>query len=116
MILNTVAADHQVTSYLPLLRTNGTIVQLGLVNEPHQLPQLPLIFNRVSVAGCLIGGTPNTQEMLEFCAKHNVLPDCEEVVASQIEEVYKKLVSSNADGVRYVINIKKSLEQKDFVP
>jgi uncharacterized zinc-type alcohol dehydrogenase-like protein len=82
LIINTVSAKHEVAHYLSLLRTNGTIVQLGLVPEPHTLPQLPLIFSRKSVAGSLIGGIKATEECLEFCAKHNILPDVQHIEAN----------------------------------
>jgi len=70
LIINTVSAKHEVSHYLGLLKTNGTIVQLGLVPEPHTLCQLPLIFSRKSVAGSVIGGIPPTEECLEFCGKN----------------------------------------------
>jgi len=68
LIINTVSAKHELAHYLSLLRTNGTLVQLGLVPEPHTLSQLPLVFQRKSVGGSLIGGIKNTEEVLEFCA------------------------------------------------
>jgi len=75
IILNTVGAPHEVSHYLSLLATNGHIVQLGLVTNPHALVQPSLIFSRLSICGSLIGGIESTQEMLDFCGKHNILPD-----------------------------------------
>merc|ERR1719295_527680 len=60
LILNTVSANHQVSTYTPLLAKRGVIVQLGLVLEPHQVMQMPLMFNKLSIAGSLIGGIPET--------------------------------------------------------
>ncbi len=60
-------------------------MQLGVATEPHQISQLPLMFNRVNVTGSAIGGIRNTQEMLEFCASHNVLPDTQLIKASQLD-------------------------------
>jgi uncharacterized zinc-type alcohol dehydrogenase-like protein len=61
--------------YVDLLKTDGTLVQLGLVPEPHSVSQLPLVFSRKNIAGSLIGGIQATQECVDFCAKHNILPD-----------------------------------------
>merc|ERR1719361_2036585 len=62
LILNTVSANHQASTYIPLLAKKGVLVQLGLVLEPHQVMQPPLMFNKLSIAGSLIGGLVETQE------------------------------------------------------
>jgi uncharacterized zinc-type alcohol dehydrogenase-like protein len=116
LILNTISANHQLGHYLPLLRSNGTIVQLGLTTEPHQVSQLALIFQRKSIAGSLIGGIKNTEACLEFCAKHGITPDVHLIEAKEIDWAWEQLCTINKDGVRYVIDIKKSLENKDFCP
>jgi uncharacterized zinc-type alcohol dehydrogenase-like protein len=116
LILNTVSADHQVAHYLSLLRRDGTIVQLGLVPTPHSLVQMPLITGRKSVAGSLIGGIPATEECLELCAKHNIVPDVEHVEAEKIDWAWEQLCTINKDGIRYVIDIEKSLANKNFLP
>jgi len=117
LILNT-AGNHDINVYMPLLAKSGTIVQLGLATQPHQVSQLPLMFGRKSIAGSLTGGIKATEELLELCAKHNILPDCETITASKINWVWDQLVgeSSNKDGIRYVIDIKASLEDKEFLP
>jgi uncharacterized zinc-type alcohol dehydrogenase-like protein len=78
------------------------------------------MFGRLSVAGSIIGGIKETQELLQFCADKKVFPDCKVIEANQIDEVWDKLSGAggagNVDGIRYVIDIKKSLENKDFVP
>jgi uncharacterized zinc-type alcohol dehydrogenase-like protein len=109
LILNTVSAKHEVMTYIPLLKTNGTIVQLGLVPEPHTMSQLPLVFKRKAVAGSLIGGISNTEELLKLCAEKNVTPDVELIEADKIDWAWEQLVTVNKDGIRYVIDIKKSL-------
>ena len=114
LILNTVAAPHQASHYLSLLAQGGTIVQLGVFAEPHQISQMPLIVQRKSVAGSLIGGIKNTEEMLEFCSKHNILPDTQTIEAKEIDWAWDQLSTTNKDGIRYVIDIKKSRENKDF--
>jgi uncharacterized zinc-type alcohol dehydrogenase-like protein len=116
IILNTLAAKHEVGDYLGLLAHNGTIVQLGVIADNHAVCQLPLIFGRKSVAGSLIGGVANTEECLAFCQQHNILPDIQVVEADKIGWVFNQLSSSNADGIRYVLDIKKSKENKDFMP
>jgi len=77
-----------------------------------------MIFGRHSVAGSLIGGIDATQECLELCAKHQIWPDCKVIEAKDIDWAWEQLsgAGGNADGVRYVIDIKKSLENADFVP
>ena len=115
LIINTVSAAHEVSHYLSLLKTNGTIVQLGLVPQPHSVCQLPLIFGRKSVSGSLIGGIPATEECLAFCAKHNITPDTQLVEASEIDWAWDQLTTVNKDGIRYVIDIQKSLGSA-FVP
>lgn len=115
IILNTVSADHEVIDYVPLLNYNGVIVQLGLVPTPHNLPQIPLMFRRNTVTGSHIGGIKATEECLELCAKHGILPDVQHVKASEIDWAWEQLVTVNKDGIRYVIDIKKSLEDKEFV-
>lgn len=110
IILNTVSAEHDVNTYLPLVAKNGQICQLGLVTKPHAVSQLPLMFSRKSICGSLIGGIAATQECVEFCNKHNIYPDCETITADKLDEVWKELdQGSNATGKRYVLDIKASL-------
>jgi len=109
LILNTVSASHQLTTYLPLLRRDGALVQLGLVLGDHSLTQLPLLFKRLSVSGSLIGGMPETQECMDFCAKHKIIPKIELVKADQLDAVYESLAKKNDQIVRYVLDIDASL-------
>lgn len=110
LILNTVSASHQVSTYLPLLGTNGTIVQIGLVTAPHQLNQISLLLARKSVAGSDIGGIRETQEVIDFCAERNIVPTMEIITADQLDEVYTKLDSKNDSVKRHVLDIKKSIK------
>jgi len=75
LILNTVSAAHQLGTYFPLLRTDGTLVQLGLVVEEHKVNQMWLLPGRKSIAGSMIGGIKVTQDLLELCEKHGIAPD-----------------------------------------
>ena len=117
LILNTVSSTHDINNYIPLLAKGGaTMVQLGGVTQPQKISQLPLMFNRLSIAGSLIGGIRETQEVIDLCFKHGIYPDCEVVEAKDIDSCWQKLATNNADGVRYVIDVKKSLENKDYLP
>jgi D-arabinose 1-dehydrogenase-like Zn-dependent alcohol dehydrogenase len=75
LILNTISANHDLTHYIPLLRRNGVIVQLGACLAPHPVSQLPLMFGRVSITGNAAGGTESTKEMIELCTSKKIMPD-----------------------------------------
>eukprot|EP00088_Acartia_fossae_P005372 TRINITY_DN1236_c0_g1_i1.p1 TRINITY_DN1236_c0_g1~~TRINITY_DN1236_c0_g1_i1.p1 ORF type:complete len:377 (-),score=117.63 TRINITY_DN1236_c0_g1_i1:39-1118(-) len=109
LILNTVSASHQLAHYLPLLRKDGTLVQLGLVLTDHQVQQFPLMMKRISVAGSLIGGLPETQECMDFCAEHNIIPETKVIKADELETVYAALSQKNDSIVRYVLDITASM-------
>jgi uncharacterized zinc-type alcohol dehydrogenase-like protein len=108
LILNTVSANHQVSTYIPLLAKRGVLVQLGLVLEPHQVMQAPLMFNKQSIAGSLIGGMVETQECIDFCAEHNIVPTIKKVTVKDIEGVYKQLSAKNDAIIRNVLDIEAS--------
>lgn len=116
LILNTVSAAHAVGTYLPLLKKNGKICQLGGVKAPHEFSNFQLMMNRWSICGSLIGGIKDTQECVDLCFKHKIYPDCKMIEAKDIQWAWDQLNGANPDGVRYVIDIKKSLENKDFLP
>merc|ERR1719160_1890697 len=108
IILNTISGDHDVNLYLPLLRKNAQLVQLGLSMKPHPVNQLMLMRNRWQLTGNGIGGIRNTQEVADLCAAQNIYPECKLIDASEIDDAWKALDGLNADGVRYVIDIWKS--------
>lgn len=116
LMINTVPVPQDCTKYLPLLAQGGTIVQLGYWGEPHMINQMTLIGQRKGIAGSLIGGIKATEEMLEFCAKNNIMPDIELINANKIEDVFAKLAAGNSDTLRYVVDITKSKADKDFMP
>ena len=101
LILNTVSANHDVNTYLPLLAFKGVIVQLGLVMAPHQVNQLQLMMKKLTIAGCIIGGLPETQECIDFCSKHDIIPKIKLVNSNELEGVYKELSSKNDTIIRY---------------
>lgn len=103
-ILDTVSAKHDITSYLNLLRRDGTLTQVGLPSEPVDISLFPLVMKRLNFSGSLIGGIRETQEMLDFCAKHGIVADIEIVSAEKINEAYERLVKSDVK-YRFVIDI-----------
>ena len=103
-ILDTVSADHDYNSYLGLLRSSGTMVCVGLPTTPAQIPMFNLVFGRKSIAGSLIGGLPETQEMLDFCAEHNIVSDIEIIAMKDINTAYERLEKSDVK-YRFVIDM-----------
>lgn len=116
IILNTVPYKHEVSDYLGLLAYGGKIVMLGLNTEPHTVSQLPLVLSRKTITGTLIGGIKSTQECIDFCAKHQIYPECKTMLADKLDWIFDELTHRNKDGLRYVLDIKKSLEDKKFTP
>ncbi|HEY6062430.1 MAG TPA: NAD(P)-dependent alcohol dehydrogenase [Chitinophagaceae bacterium] len=103
-ILNTVSADHDYNFYLGLLRTNGVMVCVGAPSSPAQIPAFNLIFGRKSFAGSLIGGIPETQEMLDYCAEHNIVSDIELIAMKDINEAYERMLKGDV-RYRFVIDM-----------
>ncbi|MFT3978281.1 MAG: NAD(P)-dependent alcohol dehydrogenase [Sphingomonas bacterium] len=92
MILNTVAASHDLDAFTALLKRDGTLVLVGVPEHPHPSPDVHnLIFRRRAIAGSLIGGIAETQEMLDFCAAHNVVSDIELIPIQQIDAAYDRM-------------------------
>ena len=104
--------QHDLFSFLG----GGNLVQLGACLLPHPVCQVPLMMNRLSISGSIIGGIKETQEMVDFCFKHKIYPECQSIEAKDIDWAWDQLEKTNPDGVRFVIDIKKSLENKDFLP
>lgn len=106
LIIDTISAPHDVEKYLSTLTLNGTLVVVGLPTEPMKIGAGSLIFGRKSVAGSLIGGIPETQEMLDFCAKHNIYPDVEIVTPEKVNEAWTRVLKNDVK-YRFVIDIGK---------
>lgn len=103
-ILNTVAASHNLDAYTTLLKRDGTMCMLGAPASPHPSPNISqLVFGRKAIAGSLIGGIAETQEMLDFCAEHGIVSDIEMVTAQQIDEAYERMLKSDVK-YRFVID------------
>jgi uncharacterized zinc-type alcohol dehydrogenase-like protein len=103
LIINTVSANLNMGLYLNLLKTDGTLVELGAPEKPLEVPVFPLIGMRRTLAGSLIGGIPETQEMLDFCAEHDVTPEIEVIEASYVNEAYERVIASDV-RYRFVID------------
>jgi alcohol dehydrogenase (NADP+) len=103
-ILDTVSAQHDYNFYLAMLRTNGKMVCVGVPPEPTPVHSMSLIFGRKSLGGSLIGGLPETQEMLDFCAEHNIVSDIELIAIKDINTAYERLLKSDVK-YRFVIDM-----------
>ncbi|UHQ19341.1 NAD(P)-dependent alcohol dehydrogenase [Lysobacter sp. KIS68-7] len=103
-ILNTVAASHDLDAFTTLLKRDGTMCLVGAPEHPHPGPNvLVLIIGRKSIAGSFIGGLPETQEMLDFCAEHGIVSDIEMIRIQQIDEAYDRMLKSDVK-YRFVID------------
>jgi len=105
LILDTVAASHDLNPYLNALRRDGTLVVVGVSVEPAPIEMFPLIMGRRRLAGSIIGGIRETQEMLDFCAEHNVPADVEVVPIQDVEKAYDRTVKGDV-RYRFVIDMK----------
>lgn len=105
LILDTVSADHEVAPYLNLLSVLGVMVVVGMPSTPPAVHQALLIMGNKTLAGSLIGGIAETQEMLDFCAEHNVTADVEVITPERIEEAYDRTVKSDV-RYRFVIDMR----------
>ncbi len=103
LILNTVSANLDMGDYLGLLKLDGTLVELGMPENPMEVPASALIFGRRRLSGSLIGGIKETQEMLDFCAEHDVTPEIEVIEASYVNEAYDRMLASDV-RYRFVID------------
>ena len=105
LILDTVAASHSLDAYSELLKRDGTLVLVGVPEHPHPTPNVAnLIFKRRAIAGSLIGGIAETQEMLDFCADKGIVSDIEMIPMQKIDEAYERMLKSDVK-YRFVIDI-----------
>jgi uncharacterized zinc-type alcohol dehydrogenase-like protein len=102
-ILDTVSADHDLQPYLGMLGLRGVMVVVGVPEKPAAIHSTSLIFGNKSLAGSLIGGIPETQEMLDFCAEHNLTADVEVITPDRIAEAYDRTVKGDVH-YRFVID------------
>ena len=104
-ILNTVSTPHDYNKYVGLLKTGGTMICVGLPTEPIQVPAFNIVFTRRCIAGSLIGGLPETQEMLDYCAENNITADVEVIPIQYIQDAFKRVLNSDIK-YRFVIDMK----------
>jgi len=103
-ILNTVAAPHNLDAFTALLKRDGTMTLVGAPATPHPSPEVfSLIMKRRSIAGSMIGGIPETQEMLDFCAEHGIVADIEMIRADEINEAWERMIKGDVK-YRFVID------------
>ena len=103
-ILDAVSASHDINAYLNLLKRDGNLTLVGAPEKPLPIAAFPLIFRRRSFSGSLIGGLPETQEMLDFCGKHNITCDIEMIRMDQINTAYERMLKSDVK-YRFVIDM-----------
>ncbi|MCP1616713.1 putative zinc-type alcohol dehydrogenase-like protein [Pseudomonas sp. SLBN-26] len=104
LIVNTVAAPHDLNPFLALLKRDGTLTLVGAPASPHIPPEVfKLIFKRRSIAGSMIGGIPETQEVLDFCAEHGIVADIELIRAEQINDAFERMLKGEVK-YRFVID------------
>jgi uncharacterized zinc-type alcohol dehydrogenase-like protein len=106
LIVNTVAASHDLDPFLSLLKRDGTLVLVGAPEHPHPSPSVfQLLFGRRSLAGSGIGGIKETQEMLDFCAERNIVSDIELIPVQQVDAAYERMLKGDVK-YRFVLDMK----------
>jgi len=109
LILDTVSANHELATYVPLLANEGTLVIIGATTNNHSVCVTPLMYRKLKITGSVIGGMKETQQCIEFCHKHNIVPKTKLITAAGISDVYKVLGSKNDSIIRHVIDIEASV-------
>ena len=104
LIVDTVPVKHALDAYLPLLDVDGTLAIVGQVGPLEEVSTVPLILGRRRIAGSLIGGIPQTQELLDFCATNGVLPECEMIRMDEIGDAFARMERSDV-RYRFVIDM-----------
>ncbi|GAX20366.1 cinnamyl-alcohol dehydrogenase [Fistulifera solaris] len=105
LILDTVSAPHAIAPLMNTLKVGGNYVLLGAVAKPMEVGAFPLIFSRHSVEGSLIGGTQETQEMLDFCAQHQIVPQYEVIPAKDANAHFHAMIKGTSGAKRSVIDM-----------
>lgn len=103
-IVDTVSAPHDINMYLAMLKTRGTHISLGAPTEPYQVPAFSLMAGAKAIAGSGIGGLAETQEMLDFCAEHNIVSDIEMIDIKDIHAAYDRMEKGDV-RYRFVIDM-----------
>jgi uncharacterized zinc-type alcohol dehydrogenase-like protein len=107
LIINTVSsAEINLTEYFNLLKFDATLVAIGAPDKPYSINPFPLIMMRRKFAGSVIGSISQTQEMLDFCGKHNITPEIEVISPSYIDQAYQRMLKSDV-RYRFVLDMSK---------
>ncbi|MDU8924954.1 NAD(P)-dependent alcohol dehydrogenase [Pasteurellaceae bacterium LIM206] len=107
LIIDTVPYDHDLNPYMPTLKIDGTLVLVGLIGDiSNTLSTVPMVMGRRAIAGSMIGGIKETQELLDFCGEHNITADVEMIDMENINEAYQRMLKSDVK-YRFVIDVKK---------
>ncbi|WP_292986154.1 NAD(P)-dependent alcohol dehydrogenase [Pantoea sp.] len=108
IILDCVAAPHDLDPYLNALKTNGQLVLVGIPDQPHPSPNVtPMVFRRLSITGTSIGSIQETQQMLNFCSQHNITADVEMISGDEVETAFERMLTSDVK-YRFVIDMQKT--------
>lgn len=114
MLINTIPVPHDIAPYIDLMRPNSTIVVVGnMINFPEFSPG-PMVFNRISLAGSLIGGIADTQEVLDLCGNHKITPKIKMIGVDEINDVFDVLESGGDGNFRHVIDM-ETLRNHDSI-
>ncbi|APR81286.1 Alcohol dehydrogenase [Minicystis rosea] len=105
LIIDTISAPHDYNKYLKMLRPQGTMVVVGVPPEPTPVAAFSLITGNKRLAGSLIGGIAETQEMLDYCAAHGIVSDVEVIPVQQVNEAYERMLRGDV-RYRFVIDVK----------
>lgn len=105
LILDSVSESHGVASIISTLKVGGAYVLLGAIAKPFELGAFPMLFNRYSLEGSLVGGMAETQQMLDFCVEHGVVPECKTIHAKDASAHFAAMTKGEAGALRYVIDI-----------
>jgi alcohol dehydrogenase (NADP+) len=105
LVVDTVSEPHPIQPLLSVLKVGGTWHLLGGVSKPVEIGAMSLLFNHQTISGSLIGGVPETQQMLDFCAKHGILPDIEVIPASAANKQFLAMAAGASDANRFVIDM-----------
>jgi uncharacterized zinc-type alcohol dehydrogenase-like protein len=103
-ILDTASAPHDLEPYLGLLKQDGTLTLVGLPEKPPTVSVFSLITKRASIAGSMIGGVPETQEMLDYCGQHKITADVEVIPIQRINEAFERMLKQDVK-YRFVIDM-----------
>lgn len=105
VVLDTVSAPHDIANVISILKVGGAWILLGAIGKPFEISAFQLLFSRYTIEGSLIGGIPETQEMLDFCAEHDIVPEYQVIDAKDANAQFQALINGTAAADRKVIDM-----------